>query len=1088
MIRFFLERPIFAGVCSALILLAGAVVIPILPIAQFPQIAPPVVTVTTTWTGASSQELESSVTTPLEEAINGVEGLRYITSTSTSAGITTITCTFDLGTSLDIAATDVQNAVGTATPLLPTAVQQTGVLVTKNSGAFVLAYGFSSSNPQFDSLYLSNYVDLNIVDSLKRISGVSNVMVFGERKYAMRLWIDPKRLSDYGLTADDVVNALNTQNVAVAAGAIGGAPVADSQPFQLNIRAVGRLTTPKQFDDLILSTLPNGGYVRFSDVGRVDLGAQDYSQTVRFDGHPAVAIGIQAFPTANALDVAKAVRAAMADFQKDFPPGVSAKIAFDSTEFVTESLREVIITLGISIVLVVLVIFIFLQNARTTIVPVITIPISLIGTFAIMQVLGFSINTLTLFGLTLATGLVVDDAIVVIENIARFIQEEKMSPLQGAAAAMDEISGAVIASSLVLLAVFVPVAFFPGTTGQLYRQFALTIAGSITISLIVALTLTPVLSRLFLSASEEHHNRFFDPVNRVIDATRGLYGRLLPILVRGRMFVMAAYVVGVAATVFMNHITPTGFLPDEDQGYFFAQGETADKASLPYTAAQSAKVGSLIASFPEVADVLEASGQDFISSGANRALYFANLKPWAQRGGAQHSLSGILQRLQPQLSALPGIQAVAFNPPAIQGFANVAGFQFELEDRTNSGLGALDQTSKQLLGAANANPNLSSVYDTFSNDAPQLVVDVDREKVQSLGIPLQSVFDAMEISLGSLFVNQFDFLNRSYRVYVQADAPFRSRLDAFDSIYVHAPALTPGGPIGASVPLSTLVHVSTEKAAPIISHYNLFRSVEINGSPAAGKGSGEALAAMQQTAERILPHGMSFEWSGLSLEQLASGAQGALVFALGIVVVFLVLAAKYESLTDPLTILLAVPLAILGALLALGARHFVSDVYAQVGFVMLIGLASKNAILIVEFANQLRGRGRDIVTAAIEAAETRFRPIVMTSLAFICAILPLLVASGAGSISRQSLGTTLFGGMLFASALNLTLVPVLYVVIVQLRERFGSRRKSNERTEHLDAQPIIRRGKDGEVILAFANGGKPLELRVDASPMPEDKE
>jgi HAE1 family hydrophobic/amphiphilic exporter-1 len=701
----------------------------------------------------------------------------------------------------------------------------------------------------------------------------------------------------------------------------------------------------------------------------------------------------------------------------------------------------------------------------------------LIGTFAIMQVLGFSINTLTLFGLTLATGLVVDDAIVVIENIARFIQQEKMSPLQGAAAAMDEISGAVVASSLVLLAVFVPVAFFPGTTGQLYRQFALTIAGSITISLIVALTLTPVLSRLLLS-NEEHHNRFFDPVNRAIDATRRLYGRLLPMLVRGRTFVVAAYVVGIAATVFMNHITPTGFLPNEDQGFFFAQGQTADEASLPYTADKSAKVGSLIASFPEVADVLEASGQDFLSTGANRALFFVNLKPWAERGGARHSLDGILQRLQPQLATIPGMQAIAFNPPAIQGFANVAGFQFELEDRSNNGLDALNRTTNQLLAAANANPALSAVYDTFRNDAPQLVVDVDREKVESLGIPLQSVFDAMEISLGSLFVNQFDYLNRSYRVYVQADAPYRSRLDAFDSIYVHATG-------GASVPLSTLVHVSTEKAAPIISHYNLFRSVEINGSPAAGRGSGEALAAMQQTAERILPHGMSFEWSGLSLEQLASGAQGALVFVLGIVVVFLVLAAKYESLTDPLTILLAVPLAILGALLALGARHFVSDVYAQVGFVMLIGLASKNAILIVEFANQLRARGRDIVAAAVEAAETRFRPIVMTSLAFICAILPLLVASGAGSISRQSLGTTLFGGMIFASALNLTLVPVLYVVIVQLRERFGGRRKSHE---HLDGQPSIRQGADGEVIFAFPNGGKPVELRVSTSPVLPDKE
>jgi hypothetical protein len=617
MIRFFLERPVFAMVCSAAILLAGAVVIPTLPIAQFPKIAPPVVTVTATWTGANAQAVESSVTTPLEEAINGVEGLRYITSTSTNAGISTITCTFNLGTNLDIAATDVQNAVATANALLPSAVQQTGVTVSKNSGAFVMAYGFSSSNPQFDTLFLSNYVDLNIVDPIKRISGVSNVTVFGDRKYAMRLWVDPKRLADNGLSPDDVVTALNAQNVAVAAGAIGGAPAAANQPFQINVRAVGRLSTPQQFGDLILRTLPNGGYVRFRDVGRVDLGAQDYSQIVRFDGRPAVGIGIQALPTANALDVAKAVRAAMADFQHDFPPGVTAKVAFDSTEFVTESLREVLITLGISIALVVLVIFIFLQDARTTIVPVITIPVSLIGTFAILKVLGFSINTLTMFGLTLATGLVVDDAIVVIENIARFIQINKLSPLRGAAAAMDEITAAVIASSLVLLAVFVPVAFFPGTTGQLYRQFALTIAGSVAISLFVALTLTPVLSRLLLS-NAEHQSRFFVPVNRVIDGTRRLYARVLPVLVRGRMIVVALYLVGIVATMWLQSATPTGFLPDEDPGYFFAMAQGPEEASLPSTAAAMANASDVIASYPEVSDVFVASGQDFLASGTNR--------------------------------------------------------------------------------------------------------------------------------------------------------------------------------------------------------------------------------------------------------------------------------------------------------------------------------------------------------------------------------------------------------------------------------------------------------------------------------------
>jgi len=566
-------------------------------------------------------------------------------------------------------------------------------------------------------------------------------------------------------------------------------------------------------------------------------------------------------PTANALDVEKAVRAAMADFQRDFPPGVTAKIAFDSTEFVTESLREVLITLGISIALVVLVIFIFLQDARTTIVPVMTIPVSLIGTFAILKILGFSINTLTMFGLTLATGLVVDDAIVVIENIARFIQVKKMSPLRGAAAAMDEITGAVIASSLVLLAVFVPVAFFPGTTGQLYRQFALTIAGSVTISLFVALTLTPVLSRLFLT-NEEHQSRFFAPVNRVIDATRRLYGRLLPVLVRGRMIVVAVYLVGIAATVLLNNATPTGFLPDEDPGYFFAQAQGPEDASLPSTTVAMDKAADLIRSYPEVSDVFAAGGQDFLATGANRGLLFAKLKPWSERQGAEHSLSGILQRLAPRLSMIPEAQIVAFNPPSIQGFANVAGFQFELEDRSDHGLNALQQTSNQLVGAANADPVLSAVYTSFRNDAPQLVVDVDRQKASTLDVPLQNVFDAMGISLGSLFVNQFDFMHRSYRVYVQADAPYRSRLEALQNIYVRSAS-------GANIPLSSLIHVSMEYTAPIISHYNLFRSVEINGQPKPGFGRVKPLPPQCSSGHKkhsrraCATNGQDFRWSNL---------------------------------------------------------------------------------------------------------------------------------------------------------------------------------------------------------------------------------
>jgi len=1069
MIRFFLERPIFALVCSFAILLAGVVVIPSLPIAQFPKITPPVVTVTANYTGATATTVESSVTTPLEEAINGVDGLRYISSTSASDGTSTILCTFDLGRDLDIAASDVQNAVGTASARLPSAVTLTGVTVTKNSGSFVMAYGFSSTNPRFDTLFLSNYVALNIVDSLKRIPGVSNVIVFGERKYAMRLWIDPKRLADNGLSNDDVVNALADQNVQIAAGGVGNAPTAEDQPFHINIRAVGRLTTPQQFGNLLLRALPNGGYVRFRDVGRVELGAENYSQIVRFDGQSAVGIGIQALPTANALDVAKAVRAAMDGYARDFPPGVSAKVAFDATLFVTESLKEVLITLGLSIMLVVLVVFVFLQDPRTTLVPVMTIPVSLVGTFAIMQVLGFSINTLTMFGLTLATGLVVDDAIVVIENIARFIQTKRMAPLAGAVAAMDEITGAVVASSLVLLAVFVPVAFFPGTTGLLYRQFALTIAGSVLISLFIALTLTPVLSRLFLT-NEESDYAIFRPINAAIAATRAAYGRLLPVLVRARLVVMAAFVLGLGATVLLGRTAPTGFLPDEDNGYFFATAQLPEDASLAQTSRLIDKVGKLMLALPEVKDVFEVSGRDFVGNGANRALAFANLRPWADRQTAARRLNGILARLRPELAQLPEAQVFAFGPPAIQGFPNVAGFQFELEDRANRGFDALERTSRSLIAAAHSDAVLSYASTSFRNDAPQFVAEIDRQKATTLGVPLANIASAMSISLGSLYVNDFDFQNRAYRVYVEADAPYRSRIEDLSSIYVRSST-------GANVPLSSLLVISHERTAPIITHYNLFRSVELNGVAKPGFGSGQALQAMQAIAARTLPPGMTYDWSGLSLEALASGSQGLVVFALGVVVVFLVLAAKYESLTDPLTILMAVPLAIFGALLALRLRGYVSDVYAQVGFVMLIGLASKNGILIVEFANQLRARGVGLVSAAIEAAETRFRPIVMTSLAFIFAILPLMFANGAGSTSRQSLGTTLFGGMVFATLLNLTFLPVLYVVIVQLRERI-SRRGPSHPTDA--GPPTIERSPDGGIVVSFPNGGHPVRMRVPA--------
>ena len=1049
MIAFFLRRPIFASVCSAIILLAGIISIPTLPIAQFPKIAPPVVTVQAIYTGASAQAVESSVTTVLEEAINGVQGLRYLSSQSANDGSMTITCTFNLERDLDQAANDVQNAVNATLARLPNEVKQTGVTVSKNAGSFVMAMGLSSHDAGTSALFLSNYADLYIKDALKRVPGVSDVIIFGERKYAMRLWLDPKRLADNGLATSDVVNALEDQNVQVAAGAIGQPPNLNKQPYEITVHAQGRLTTPAQFTNVILKSTPDGGYVRVGDVGRVELGAENYAQDLHFDGRQAVGLGVLALPTANALDVSKGVRQTLARLQRKFPPGMFTEVAFDSTAFVNESIHEVLITLLIAIALVVLVIYLFLQDWRTTLIPAITIPISLIGTFALMKLLGFSINTLTLFGLTLATGLVVDDAIVVIENIARFILEKKMSPLEGAQAAMREIAGAVIATSLVLLAVFVPVAFFPGTTGQLYKQFALTIACSITISLFTALTLTPALAALLLGHSDRPSGRFFGAINRGIAWLRQTYHDAIPRIFRFRWGIVAVFVGALVLTGFLFTRASTGFTPDEDQGYFIVTVQAPEGVSLDYTAAVTRHVEAIMKQYPEVLDIFDINGFGFTGNGSNHATMFVRLRPWAERQSFEQSVTALLyQKLYPQFGKIAEAQVFAFNPPSIQGVGNFGGFQYELQDTGNVGLDVLTKTAYGYMGLAYRTPTLSNVFTTFRNDSPQLVIDLDRQKAEALGVPLTNIFSTMQIYLGSLYVNDFDYLNRSYRVYVQADAPFRSRIDDLQGIFVRSNS-------GAIVPLTGLLTTHQEKSAPVIYHYNLFRSIELNGQPGPAHGSGDAIAAMERISKTVDPPGVSHEWSGISLDEIESGGLSALIFALGILVVYLVLAAQYESLWDPFIILMAVPLAILGALLAIFARNLIavvfpgvgfviSDVYAQVGFVMLIGLASKNAILIVEFANQLRAQGLSAAEAAQKAAETRLRPILMTSCAFILGILPLVTASGAGSASRHSLGTPVFGGMILSTLLNLIVVPVLYVLVVDRLERKTPRARRSE--------------------------------------------
>jgi HAE1 family hydrophobic/amphiphilic exporter-1 len=1075
----FLTRPVLAIVCSLIILIGGGVVIPVLPIAQYPQIAPPVVTVSATYVGASPQAVEAQVTTPIEQAVNTVQGLRYISSTS-AQGVSTITLTFTLETNLDIAAADVQNAAQTALGQLPASVQQLGITVSKNAGTFVMGIALTSTNKDYDTLQLSNYAQLNIVNNLSRVSGVSGIRIFGQRQYAMRIWLNPSLLAQQGLDVGDVVGALQEQNVAIGVGSIGSPPQPSTQAHTYTVNAVTQLSDPNEFANIILRQDLNGGYTRLRDVGRVELGAEDYSSALRFDGESrVVGLGVQQYPTANALDVSKATILQMNELAKSFPPGVHYTVAFSTTTFVSESIKEVVITLLLSIFLVVLVIYVFLQDPRSTLIPAVTIPVSLVGTFFVMKIFGFSINTITLFGLTLATGLVVDDAIVVIENIARHIEmnKGKKSAIVSAAEAMAEIQSAVVASSLVLLAVFIPVGFFPGTTGQLYKQFALTIAAAITISLFQALTLAPVLSARLLSGESESNFIFFRWFNKGLHRFRDWYGRQLPRAFRFRWLVAGVFALALAFTGVMFVSTPQAFIPDEDQGYFIILLQAPEGTSLQAEQAISKRAEKIILAQPEVQHLFDVGGFSFSGAAPNRGIMFALLKPWGDRSCSfvsaltlqpcGHTVQAVLNRLNGAFyMQIPQAQIFGFNPPAINGVGTVGGFQFELEDRGNVGLDKMMTLAYEMMGAAAKDPRLTGVFTQFRNNSPQVQVDVDRNKAKAIGISLSDIFQTMEVELGSLYVNNFTYLNRSWQVDVQADAQFRNDIASLQQIYVHSGSLAPNIPTGTNpfatpppgygtttttatgvvmTPLSALMHLKIVNGAPVITHYNLYRNIEMQGNSAPGHSSGEAITAMEQLATKLMPAGVSYEWTGLQLDQIAAGPLAVLIFALGLVFVFLVLSAQYESFIDPLIVLLAVPAALFGALGFMNLRHFpipflfdpslAQDAYAQVGYVMLIGLASKSAILIVEFANQQLREGATIVQAAMRAAQTRLRPILMTSIAFVVAVTPLVFASGAGNAARHSLGTVVFGGMLVSTFLNLAITPVLYVIIKSLELR-----------------------------------------------------
>jgi len=1022
-VDFFIRRPVFATVCALFIILAGAISIPSLPIAQFPDLAPPQVIVSSGYIGANAQTVESAVTIPLEQAINGVEGMKYISSTSGNDGTSQITVVFDVTRNVDLASVDVQNRVNQSLGRLPNEVKNTGIIITKQIGGFVLGAGVYSEKGQYDSLFLSNYLDVYVKDALKRVKGVGDAIVFGERKYAMRLWLDPSKMAQRGLTATSVLSALQEQNVQVAAGQIGQPPSPEGQAYQISVRAVGRLSEASEFDNIILKSGSDGTLVRVKDVGRAELGAENYGTLLRFNGHDAVGLAVTQLPGANALDVDKAAKAELLRLSKSFPPGIKAAVAFDTTTVIGESIRDVLITLLEAIALVVIVIYLFLQDWRSTFIPAITIPVSLIGTFVFVKLLGFSINTLTLFGITLATGLVVDDAIVVIENVERHIVEGITEPHNAASVAMKEVAGAVIATSLVLVAVFVPVALFPGTTGILFRQFALTIAFSVAISAFNALTLTPALSAIFLGRHRERaQGKFFKRFNEAFNAGSELYRNSVRGALNWHAAALVVFLMLLGGTYALYQRVPRAFIPEDDQGYLMFIVQAPQGASLAYTRDICGKAEELISRDPEINGVFTIVGFSFSGAASNQAVLFANLRPFEERKGDTHSAATIIQRLRGKLSAVSGALVVPFNPPAVQGLGQFGGFQFELEDLGRNSLQDIANAANKLVAKGNASKDVTGLFTSFTANDPQYLVRIDREKAKSLQVPFNQITDALQVYMGSVYVNDFDFNNRSYRVYVQADTQFRSQAKDIRQYYLRSEA-------GKMIPLDNLVTVEQTANPQVIRHYNLFRSAEINGTAAPGRSSGEGIAAMEAVARKELPNGMTFEWSGLSLEEIESGGKALILFALGLVVVYLTLAAQYESYVLPFIVLLAVPVAILGAVGAQALRGLQNDVYCQIGLVMLIGLASKNAILIVEFAEQLRDQGMSVVDAAVEAARIRLRPILMTSLAFILGVVPLVLARGAGRAGRISVGTTVFGGMIAATTLNLIFIPVLYVIV-----------------------------------------------------------